>query len=222
MDAAKLQSRIYKGYGKAAKRLGVSYDIARPIYPANPLGNIVGSLLASFNAEDWKYIKPNKYGKATWYGLFDATTTQVGDYLLGPQGPFFIAAQQLHLSVLCVGCNRSVALMRAPEGASAVGAQAYGGVCASESGAALGDIDSNGCMVSGWPASVLFGGRQAHGTELPMSVSNACFQILLPASVPEVISASDIFVDDLGRRFQADACELTDLGWRVNAKEVHV
>jgi hypothetical protein len=221
MDAATLQNRIYKGYGKAALRLGIQYDIARPIYPQAPLGNVIGNLLASFNAEDWKYSRPNKYGKPTWFGLFDGTVTQAGDYLVGAQSTYFIAAQQLHLPILCVECNRQVSLLSMPSGPSSVGAQGYGGVCAAESISVLGDVDSYQCLVTGWPASVLFGGRQTHGTDLPLSVNNTGFQIILPRSVPETINASDIFVDDLGRRYQVEGAELTDLGWRANVKEVH-
>lgn len=222
MDAATLQNHIYKGYGKAAQRLGLPNVVSRPLLAADPLANVIGTLLCSFNAEDWKYIKASKYGRPTWFGLFDATTTRAGDYLVGPQGTFFIAAQQLHLSVLCVECNRRVAMIRSVAVGPAVGAQGYSGACASEGLTVLGDIDSNGCMVSGWPASILQGGRQTHGTDLPMSVSNAGFQILLPRSVPITIEASDVLVDDLGRRYQAEACELTDLGWRINSKEVHI
>ncbi|MGJ7529849.1 hypothetical protein [Variovorax sp. GB1P17] len=220
MDAATLQNRIYKGYGKAAVRLGVSYSIARPLLAAAPLANVVGSVLASFNAEDWEYVKPNKYGKATWYGLFDGTLTQAGDYLLGPQGPFFIAGQQLHLSILCVACNRSVGLLRPAPPVSGTGVQGYGGTCIADGTAGLGTI-TNGVLSNGWPASILLGGRQGHGTELPMAVSNAGWQILLPPSVPIVINASDIIIDDLGRRYIAEAAELTDLGWRINCKEAH-
>lgn len=223
MDAATLQSRIYKGYGKAAVRLGLANNVYRPAGTANPLaaGNLLVSLLASFNSEDWSYLKPNKYGRPTWYGLFDGSLTRAGDYLVGPKGTFFIAAQQLHLSILCVECNRSVALVRAPAASSPTGVQAYGGACATEDTAALGTLNGDGTLSAGWPASILLAGKSEQGVGLPMSVKNAGFQILLPASIPLVINASDTFLDDLGRRYVAEACELTDLGWRINAKEAH-
>ncbi|CAN7328822.1 hypothetical protein LJR084_001918 [Variovorax sp. LjRoot84] len=224
MDAATLQDRIYRGYGKAAVRLGVLHDVFRPSGVLDPLASVskLLAILASFNAEDWKYIKPSKYGKPFWYGLFDATPTRPGDYLVGPAVTYFIAAQQLHLTVLCVECNRSVALLRAPAPASSTGAQPYGGVCAADSDAALGSLNPDGSLATGWPCSILLGGRQEHGTDLPMAVNNAGFQVLLPPSVPLVIRASDVFLDDLGRRYIVEAAELTDLGWRINSREAHV
>jgi hypothetical protein len=221
MDALTLQSRINRGYGKAAVRLGQLNDVCRPTGPANPLVSKVFSLLASFNAEDWKYIKPNKYGKSTWYGLFDRTLTQQGDYLVGPQGIFFIAEQQLHLSTLCVECNRKVALLRQTAPVNPTGAQPYGGVCITEETAALGTVTA-GVVTYGWPASILLLGRADNQSVLPMAVKNAGFQILLPASVPVVIHASDVLLDDLGRRYIIEGAELTDAGWRMNAKEAHI
>lgn len=223
MDAATLQSRIFKGYGKAAVRLGVLCDLYRPIGAVDPIAPAtkLQSILASFNAQDWKYIRPNKYGNPTWYGLFDATPTMQGDYLIGSQGTFFIAGQQLHLSILMVECNRTLALMRAPAKTNATGAQPYGGLCVAEDVATLGAINASGAVTTGWPASVLLGGRADSASNLPLSVKNAGWQILLPASVPVPIHAGDVLLDDLGRRYLTEACELTDAGWRINAKEAH-
>ena len=223
MDAATLQSRIYKGYGKAAVRLGQMNDVYRPIGAVNPIASAtkLQSLLASFNAEDWTYTRPNKYGKATWFGLFDATPTKQGDYLVGPQGTFFIAGQQLHLSILMVECNRSLALLRTVAPANPTGAQPYGGACITEDVAALGAVNAAGALTAGWPASVLLGGRVGGSANLPMSAKNAGWQILLPVSVPVAIHPGDVLLDDLGRRLIAEACELTDAGWRINAKEAH-
>lgn len=224
MDGATLQKKIWAGYGKAASRLGMLNDLFRPIGAVNPLASDtkIQSLLASFNAQDWTYIKPNKYGNPLWYGLFDATPTRQGDYLVGPQGTFFIAEQQLHLSILMVECNRTVALLRAAAPANATGSQPYGGACITENTAALGGLNSLGNVTTGWPASVLIGGRSSGATLLPMSAKNAGWQILLPASVPVTIHAGDVLLDDLGRRYITEACELTDAGWRINAKEAHI
>jgi len=221
MDAATLQSRIYRGYGKAAARLGQLYQVARPLAASAPLGNIEFSLLCSFNNRDWTYIKPDRYGDPTWYGLFDASNTQAGDYLLGPQGPYFIANQLLHVSILCVSCNRSVVLLRPPAPTSDTGVQGYGGQCLAEDGVALGSVDANGAVANGWPACIILSGRADAAGPLPMSMKNAGWQILLPASVPLVIGSSDILLDDLGRRYVVEAAELTDNGWRINAKEAH-
>jgi hypothetical protein len=46
-------------------------------------GNALTPLKMTLNACDMKYSKPNVYGKATWYGIFDGTQGQVGDYFVG-------------------------------------------------------------------------------------------------------------------------------------------
>ena len=126
------------------------------------------------------------------------------------------------VSVLCVECNRKVVLLRTAPATTPTGPQPYGGLCVADSSAALGSVDAAGALATGWPASILLGGRQEHGTNLPMAVSNAGFQILLPPSLPLVVRASDLFLDDLGRRYIVEAAELTDLGWRINCREAHV
>lgn len=221
MDAATIQGKIYAGYAKVALRLGLAYQQYRPSLAANPLSTARASLYASFNAEDFKYGKPNKYGDPLWYGVFDGSTTLPGDYLVGPGGTFFIAAQQLNLPILMVECNRQVRLLRvsAPSGVGAVG---YSGQCATDSTDALGAGGANGSFGTGWPASILQGGRaEATGTGLPTTNKNAAWKILLPVSVPITMNASDILLDDLGRRYVVQGAELTDLGWRMQAVEEH-
>lgn len=220
MDAATLQSRIYAGYGKAALRIGQLYSQYRPSGFANPLATQRGTLYASFNSEDMKYSRPNKYGKATWYGVFDGSLTQAGDYLVGPGGTFFIAAQQQALPILVVGCNRTVRIGRTPTDATP-GLQAYSGVVESDQVDVLGTSDALGGIATGWPASILIGGRSDKDGKLPSSVKSAGMIILLPPSVPIAIIESDIIHDDLGRRYAVYTAELTDLGWRIQANEEH-
>lgn len=210
MDGATLQARIYRGYAAAAQRIGQQYAQYRPGGAGDPLSAAIGTLPVSFNAEDMTYARPNAYGKALWYALLDGTQTQPGDYLDGPGGTFFIAAQQQALPILAVGCNAKVRISRmtAPTAAGAVG---YGGVIESQA------VD----VLSNWPASILIGGRSDKIVSTAMSVKSSGWQILLPPSVPIAINQGDVLHDDLGRRYAVYAAELTDLGWRLNANEEH-
>lgn len=222
MDGPTIQARVYAGYARAAARIGLLYDQFRPITAQAPLGNKIQSLLAAFDSTpDYKFKKPNDFGDPTWYALINDATVMPGDYLVGNGQTFFIAGKQFLLPVQAVECNRSVVLIRPAAPSSSTGAQGYGGNCIAEGSPALGTLNPDGSIATGWPCSILFGGKQSHGTELPMSVSNAGFQILLPPSLPLVVNASDVFLDDFGRRYIAEACEKSDLGWRINAKEVH-
>ncbi len=208
MDSATIQNRIYKGYGKAALRLGQVYSQYRPVGAGNPLATVRSTFNASFNAEDMTYSRPNKYGKPTWFGLFDGTQTKVSDYLVGPGGTFFIAAQQLTLPILCVECNRTITVLR-PQQQSGIGAQGYGG-----------DTYANETvLMQSWPASVLQGSKgEKSETALPGDVRMAWAAILLPyAGV--TLRSDDIVTDDLARRFVISSAELTDLGWRITAMQ---
>ncbi|WP_318833697.1 hypothetical protein [Burkholderia cepacia] len=211
MDAAKLQTKVYKGYGKAAQRIGPLFTIYRPSSASNPIssGNIVTSLNASFNAEDMTYSRPNKYGKATWFCLVDGTQTRVGDYLSNASQTFFIAAMQQTLPILTVECNRRVNLLR-PYQVSGVGETGYGG------DTAAGETP----LMTGWPASVLQGTKgEKNEVALPGDVRNPWWIVLLPAFAGVTLRTADIITDELSRRYIISSAELTDLGWRCTAQQ---
>jgi hypothetical protein len=222
MDAALLQQKIYGSYAQAAQRIGQMYSLYRPTSSLNPImmSNIITTLPASFNVEDMRYQKAETYGKALWYGLLDGTQTQVGDYLVYQGNTFFIAAMQLALPILAVRCNRLVRIGRMPV-ENGPGYSGYSGVVQSEETDVLGTSGAEGSFVSGWPASILIGGKAEQGTTLPSSVKQSGVVILLPASIPIVIAESDVLQDDLGRDYAIETAELTDLGWRILANEEH-
>lgn len=206
MDAATLQNRIYKGYGKAALRIGPLYSLYRPTSASNPIAPamLLGTLNASFNAEDMTYGRPNKYGKATWFVLLDGTQTRVGDYLVNGAQKFFIAAMQQTLPILAVECNRTINVVQAAQQPT-VGAVGYGGDTAA--GETL--------LMQQWPASILQGTKGEKGdVNLPGDVRNPWWVMLLPAYPGVILRSAHIVVDDLARRYVISSAELTDLGWR--------
>lgn len=216
MDGATLQGKIYRGYAKAAQKIGQSYNLFRPVSAAAPLGNQVGTVTAALDsAPSYGFKAPNEYGDATWFALVDDATTQAGDYLINGSGAYFIAGKQFLLPVIVVECNRSLRISRqAVQGG--VGAVGYGGLTGANESVVLGAANAL------WPASILLGGRsQKPDTKLPSDAKQAGWRLLLPPSVPVVIMAGDIAQDDLGRRYMVDAAELTDLGWRLSAQELH-
>jgi len=209
VDSVKLQNRVYKGYQKAALRIGPIFNLYRPTDPLAPIGGPIAVLNASFNAEDMTYGRPNKYGKPTWFCLVDGTQTQVGDYLINGDKTFFIAAQQTILPILAVDCNRTIDVIR-PQQQTGVGAVGYGG-----------DTDANETpLMTGWPASVLQGTKGEKGeVNLPGDVRNPWWQVLMPAFPGVVIRTADIVTDDLDRRYVVSSPELTDLGWRMTVQQ---
>ena len=212
MDGATLQNKIYGGYAKAAKRIGRNTDVYRPTDSTAAIvsANKVETIPASFNAEDMKYGKPNKYGHPTWYVLLDGRLTQVGDYLDNAyDGTYFIAAQQTGLPILCVQCNRVVSALR-PQIQSGLGAQGYGG-----------NTDSKEApLITSWPASILQGIKgERSEVGLPGDNRTPWWSILMPYLAGAVLRTGDIIKDDLHRRYIISSAELTDLGWRITAKQ---
>ena len=231
MRAEQIHAKIYAGRGKAALRLGVSYDVWRPVKAGDPFTNQIATIKAAFNSGDNNYTKPNMPGEAYWFADLDGRLTKAGDYLTHPEDPRnikFIAGQQLLLPIVVVDCNRAIRLSRpvTPSGAAAVGAMGYSGRCdsAMESTDMLGASGLGvGGKFIGWPCSILFGsGKLKNSAALPSGTPNQMgWSILLPPSVPIVINVGDRITDDLGRNYITDQAELTDLGWRIAATEVH-
>jgi hypothetical protein len=228
MNADQIHDKIYSGRAKIAMRLGKSYDVYRPVRANNPLTNQIATIKAAFNAGDSKYKKPNMPGDPIWFGDFDGRITCVGDYLVNTENKSdirYIAAQQQLLPIIIVECNRSVRLIRAKNEQS-VGYVGYSGVdyAANKNDDILGlaPENNNGKFI-GWPCSILLGKGQMKNTEpLPASSSEQTgWQILLPASVPVVVNADDLLIDDLARKYSVSGAEKTDLGWRIKAIEVH-
>jgi hypothetical protein len=219
MNVTQINAKIYAGRGKAAQRIGMDYDVFRPIGAGNPLANQITTIKAAFNAGDSSYKSPNMPGDAFWYGDFDGRVTQAGDYLVhnaAPNDIKFVMAQQSLLPIIVVECNRTIRISRTSS-QSGVGDVGYSGACdhvdADVLGAGAGNVM--------WPASVLFGRGSGASTGLPSSVPQAGWRILLPPSVPVVIKNADILTDDLGKRYIVQAAEQSDTGWRINAIEVH-
>jgi hypothetical protein len=229
--AATIQARVYRGYGIAARVIGDTYKFYRPGNPPPPIdqtdfdvdgatwdspginwdqiGNLLFELPVSLNAEDMNYSRPNKYGKATWYALVDGTDLEVGDYFIGPQGIFFIAALQPLLPIFVVECNRVVSIYR-PQAQNAFGLGGYGGNTAA----------NETLLVAGRPCSILQGtkGEKSDGN-LPSDTRSPWWQILLPYAGVD-LTYDDIIVDDLGRRYVISSPELSDLGWRLTGMPV--
>lgn len=218
MDAAKLQGKLYAGYGKAAKRIGYFYDVFRPAGAADPMTAKVASLNASFSAQEWSYTRPGLPEKPVWYCTADGRLLQNGDYLVRGEQIYFIGGMQDNLPIVAVECNRRIWVTRAASDDNAVGAVGYSGVCATDDDVVLGSPGGAG----GWPCAELFGGKTRTHAELPASGDEHGFRIWLPVSVPIVIASGDIVIDDLGRRFSVGGAERSEQMWRLDLTEVHV
>jgi hypothetical protein len=213
MDAATLQARINAGYGKASQRIGYLFTIYRPRSGSAALvpGNVVGAQLNAIftvKASTFSFGRPGDYKNPLWLGLFDPTTTKVGDYLSNPtHGTWFIIALQDQLPVLCVECNNTISIVR-PGGSPVLGVGSYSGASPA----------TETPIITSWPASLILDARgRSTGANLPLDEQNPFFLALLPAFAGADIRPSDILIDGdtPARRYIVAASEFSPFGWRM-------
>ena len=209
MRADQIRDRISRGLGTAARHIGDPFDAYRTTRSDRPLApqNRYLRLSASFSNHDYTYKRPTLFGQASWAGIFDTAYTRPGDYLAGPSGTYFIAAQQPLLPALCILTTNTVEITR-PAAPAAPGIAAYGGFLATTAKP----------IITGWPASILSAGTTGSSGALPGDGATSIWTILLPPTSASLRSA-DIITDDLGRAFVIGSAELTSLGWRLLAKQ---
>ena len=210
MDALKLQDRVRFGQGIAALHIGQSADAYRPKSPYRPT-QVEHRFLrfhAAFMPKEGGAARTNSYGNPEWYGIFDASYTKPGDYIVQGSATYFIADQQSFLPVLCVRTNRTISITR-PWLQTAAGGVGYGGY-----------INHNTTMVmEDWPVSMLGITDKGEPTSgLPTDQAVPHLTILMPGWETVQISQGDLVSDDLGRNAIITGSELTGLGWRLCAK----
>jgi hypothetical protein len=209
MNGRKLQDRLYLGLGLSARHVGQSADAFRPNGPINPLDNQNRFLRLPVAFLSTKGdARANVYGDALWHGIFDASYTRAGDYLVMETAKFFVASQDPLLPILCVKTNRIISILQPNAQASNAG-NSYGGY--TSGGSTI--------LMEGWPASVLGETRSsASAANLPTDQAIPYWSILLPAIARVILSPGDLITDDLNRTAVIAGSELTELGWRISAK----
>jgi len=210
MDAAKLRNKVYIGYGKAAQRIGYVAQQFRATSAFNPLQTTPLQSLNASLTTNFNYSAPNKYGQATWLGVFDGRQFVVGDFLSNAEdGVFFVAAMQTTLPIYCVQCNRTISVLRTSQ-EDAGGVIGYGGTTA----------ENEVALMTGWPASILNGTKgEKSPVNLPADAKTPWYLLLFPSYGDIILRTSDVITDDIGRRYIVSSAELTDMGWRVTAMQ---
>lgn len=210
MDAGRLQDRISRGMGSAARVIGEDYDLLRPRSAARPMGpeNLIMRLPVILDGGDPGYRRPRGYDRAL-RATFDSIAVHVGDYLRGPRGVLFVAALPPLLFPLCMLTNVTMDVLRA--GAPSVaGLNAYGGVVE----------DVFEMVLAGWPGQIIAEGSGKQGA-LPADGGQTGWSVVLPPT-PVPIAASDVLQDGTGRRYLVRAVEESEMGWRLSVRGTEV
>lgn len=208
MDGAAIQNKIYYGYGKAATKLGLSFDIYRSSDGDDPLklANKIGSTLVS-PTTNWAYSNYRKYDENVWNLITDGRVILVGDYLVG-ENTFFVAAKQHIMPIMGVMCDREISVRRP----KLAGDKGYIGYSRYEAvSASTYDVILTDC-----PCSFLKGSRgDTNPVKLPTDARAPWYTMFLPKTAP-FLKVGDIILDEYGQEFVLSTNELTELGWRLN------
>jgi hypothetical protein len=210
MNGRKLQDRLYLGLGLSARHTGRIANAFRPSGPNCPLDkqNRFLKLPAAFNSAKGNVTHANGYGDALWYGIFDASYTRPGDYIVLETAVYFIGSQDPLLPVLCVRTNRTISVAK-PRMQTNPAANAYGGYTSANSSP----------LLDQWPASVFNESKSSSSiTGLPTDQLIPYWTVLIPATSGVTLSSGDVITDDLGRTAFISGSELSNLGWRISAK----
>jgi hypothetical protein len=212
MHERTLSAKVWHGLGMAARATGETTDAYRPTDKADPLRltNRYLRLRAAFNRPRIRAVRAGGYGDTLWEGVFDATYTQPGDYLVRADGAtWFVAAQLPIVAPLCVRTLRRLSFVR-PSGPVSAGANSYGGVTSGTASVVL----------TNWPAAMATPDAKgqielATTTTLPQAV----WSVLLPPLEWLALLPGDTMTDDLGRSGVVDSAECTELGWRLAVRQ---
>lgn len=211
MRADRILDLVRWGNNIAARAIG---DVAVAYRPQNACGPLKPEhrylrLPVMFTSVRGRFEHPTLYGDALRIGIYDASYTRPGDYLVLDAETWFIASQDRFLPSLCVETNRLISVAR-PGQALAVGAIAYAGIT----------TGTTVTVADDWPASVLgISDSGANTADLPTDLSVPYWTVLLPVIPNVTLKVSDLITDDLGRTGVIVAAESTRLGWRLTVKE---
>jgi hypothetical protein len=204
MSAAKrIQNMIYAQRGKAALMRGDDYVLHRPTSAINAIPSEIGGLKATFNAEQSNFEKPNKYGNAVWWGIFDGRKTCVGDYLINDTNTYFIASMQPNLEIQCIECNYTISV-ESPNLSSRT------------------NVKTN-LILSGWPCSILEKGTsKGSHFDYPASMGQGAYIAYLPYFPGAEILTDYTIIDNDGNRYTVKLAEKTtpDMGWRLLVQKI--
>lgn len=214
VDFARIQNRIYYGYGKAAQRLGVSHDIYRSATAIDPLNsaNLIQTLFVSID-QDYTYNKPAKYGDPVWQFLPENGLSLLNfDFMVNPDNIYYIIdvdpTDRLSPPI-CVECNKTITISR-PSVSQQPGANGY-----SEYLPGTATILYSNC-----PAAMIEYSRGDNTTsmKIPTSVKMPQYKVYLPMLGDVQIITGDIVQDSNNNRFAVSSVEITDLGYRLMAQ----
>jgi hypothetical protein len=210
MNRDRLLDKVRWADNVVARVIGQQAVAYRPSGAGNPLEPAQAYLRipAAFTHLGGSFKRPPGYEVGLCTGIYDASYTRPGDYLVVGDRSWFIAAQEAFFPNLCVESGRLVSFARV-QSPSTPGAGSYAGITAATSVAITGY----------WPANVAELSNSGKGAAgLPTDTPTSSWSVLLPPIPSVTLRVSDVMADDMGRTGVVFAAELTRLGWRLGVK----
>jgi len=218
VDFARIQERIYYGYGKAAVRLGTVHNIYRSATAINPLKpeNLLGTEYISID-QNYNYTLAKKYGDPVWQFLMtNGLTLQNYDFMVSPDGVNYFIIDIVPDNRLnpptCVECNSTISIF-STSSTLTTGNNSYQAY----------DPFKAPKIYENCPVSILQHAKTDTQTlKLPTSVKLPYYQIIVPELGNSLPKIGDVLLDDKGRRMAIINSEKTkkSLGFRLVAGEL--
>lgn len=209
-NGALINARVSYGFAKAGSVLGFPYQWYRPTADTQPIspGNLLGSIIAYITTDaSLKSSVPPTDVKSLWFGAYDMTNTEPGDYFVGDLGTFFIASQFLPAPPSLVYCNTIFTIER-PAGSTPSPAARFG--------TALNPV----VMADSFPGWLKSAERRtnpelAQPGDVPLPSAN----ILLPKSIPYQLARGDIIhvPGNPARIYNVQSADKLFSAWNVTA-----
>lgn len=212
---ALVNARVNYGYGKVAQNLGFAYSWYRPQTGVGALdaSGLLGTVTAYITTDaSLKSAVPPSDASPNWYGAYDSTLTQPGDYFVGALGTFFIAAEFLPAPPALVFCNETFTLSRRGETVPGPAFRGGGG-------------QNPTTYATAFPGWIKAGGRrQPSFLHLPGEVQNPTSAVLLPQSIPQQILRGDILTsaETTPQVWQVQSADLSFNCWNLVVTKVDV
>lgn len=213
MQPGFVQDRLHRAAGRSAIAIGDPCYLHRPINPLDPLSPAtrILKMQAAFLPVGGRLSRTPGFGEVAWQGVFDAGYTACGDllYRCTDNAVFFIASQPPLLPTLCIRATQRVDITRS-EAPTSAGLNAYGGTVTA----------TDTLLGTAWPAAILaIGGQGTGSSDIAADLQAGAWQVLLPLSLSVGLRTGDKLTDHTGRIAIIATVELSDLGWRLLARQ---
>jgi hypothetical protein len=211
VSAVTINNKVNYGFAKAAAALGFPYSWYRPgTVPGIPIqdGNLLGTVTAYITTDaSLKSTVPPENNKPIWFGAYDTTLTQPGDYLVGQQGTYFIATEFLPSPPSLVYCNANLTVQR--DGGSTPSPQAR-----------FGSLLNPTILAQDFPGWLMSAERRTTPElAMPGDVPLPSANIMLPVSVTSEILRGDIILDigTTTQTYNVQSADLLFAAWNIVA-----